>query len=57
MKDYQRARVDFHRARAAARREHPQPCDCPYCITPARARELIQQRLTAQAERNGEVPF
>lgn len=55
--DYIRRKIDLDIARRMARREHPQPCDCPYCLSPARARELLAARLAAQAERNGEAPF
>lgn len=55
--DYVRRKIDLATARRTARRNHPQPCDCPYCLTPARARELLAARLAAQREGVGEVPF
>lgn len=55
--DYVRRKRDFLIAKRTARRNHPQPCDCPYCLTPARAHELLAQRVAAQRERVGEAPF
>ena len=55
--DWVRRKRDFLIARRTARRNHPQPCDCPYCITPARARELLAARVEAQRQAGGEVPF
>jgi len=55
--EYLERKIDFHLARQRARRTHPQPCDCPYCITS----EAIERRLRANLERNAsawsEVPF
>lgn len=50
-------RRELARLRAKARAEHPQPCDCALCIRPGRIREIIDQRLAAERERNGEPPF
>lgn len=55
--DYVQERIDYHLARQRARREHPQPCECPYCIDTA----AIHRRLQENAERGRptweEVPF
>ena len=55
--DWVRRKQDFLIAKRTARRHHPQPCDCPYCITPARSRELLAARVQAQREQSGPVPF
>lgn len=57
MEEYRRERAELAKARAKARREHPQPCDCPYCISPRRADELIRARVTAMRRILGEPPF
>ncbi len=55
--DYVRRKIDLATAKRTARRHHPQPCDCPFCITPQRTRELLAERVAAQRAASGEVPF
>lgn len=55
--DYVDAWVAFRLAQQVARRDHDQPCDCPYCISSERIRELLQARVAAERERAGEPPF
>lgn len=55
--DYITRRIDLARARRKARAAHPQPCDCPYCITPARVRELLAANLARNAPSHEGIPF
>ena len=55
--DYVRRKIDLQIAKRTARRNHPQPCECPYCLTPARARELLAARVAAQRAASGSPPF
>ena len=54
---YQRERIELQQAKRRARREHPQPCDCPLCITAERADARIKARVAAMRETLGEAPF
>lgn len=48
---------ELNAARRRARREHPQPCDCPYCITAERVDERIKATVAAHRAMIGEPPF
>ena len=50
-------RIDFRLARQRAKREHPQPCDCGYCISQDRVEAIIRKRIEDQARANGPAPF
>ena len=50
-------RIDFRLARQRAKRTHPQPCDCGYCISQDRVEAIIKARLEAQARATGPAPF
>lgn len=50
-------RRELARAKAKARREHPQPCDCSLCITPERVDAIIKARVAAARDLLGEAPF
>jgi hypothetical protein len=50
-------KIDYTLARQRARREHDQPCDCPYCLTSARVEELIAERIRLERLLAGEPPF
>lgn len=54
---YEEERIAFRRERATARRTHPQPCDCPYCISVERIDEIIRARVAKARELLGEAPF
>lgn len=54
---YIEAKIALEQARREARRTHAQPCDCAYCITRERVRELLVQRIAAQRAQVGEPPF
>lgn len=54
---YMREKIEYRAARRKARREHPQPCDCPYCMTAERADALFAQRVAEGKARNPEPPF
>jgi hypothetical protein len=55
--DYLERRIDFHLARQRARREHPQPCDCPYCITTARIHERLMENANKGRPAWDGIPF
>ena len=55
--DFIQRRIDFQLARQRAKRTHPQPCDCGYCISQDRVEAIIRRRLEAQARANGPAPF
>jgi hypothetical protein len=55
--DYIERRIDFQIQRQRAKRTHPQPCDCPYCIAQDRVEELIRERLAANPGAGEAVPF
>lgn len=54
---YQADRIAYKQARMIARKTHPQPCDCPYCLRPSRMREMMAERIAEQRARSGEAPF
>lgn len=50
-------KIAFQRARREARATHGQPCDCAYCLTVARADELLRERIRLERLLAGEPPF
>lgn len=55
--DFLQRRIDFQLARQNAKRTHPQPCACPYCIAQDRVEAIIRKRVEAEARANGPAPF
>ena len=54
---YIERKIDFQLARQRAKRTHPQPCDCDYCISQDRVEAILRARIEAQRRQVGEPPF
>lgn len=55
--EFVQRKIELQLARHRAKREHDQPCDCPYCITQDRIEERLAVILAAQRAAVGEPPF
>lgn len=55
--DFRARRIALERARRKARATHAQPCDCTYCISADRVRELLALRAAESMRGSEEVPF
>ncbi|HET9870449.1 MAG TPA: hypothetical protein VFR02_08140 [bacterium] len=54
---YIEERITYHLARQRARREHPQPCTCHYCIDSATREAMIRRNIERGQATYEEIPF
>lgn len=55
--EYIERRIDFHLARQKARRTHPQPCPCPYCVTSEQIEAKLRERIEQGKDYAQEIDF